>query len=64
MRRGFVANVTVGDCARLGAVVANRNSPQKRVWRPASRRFALGPPLHMGVFRDQFLVRILRIAPN
>jgi transposase len=30
---GIVVNVTAADRACLGAVVANRNSPQKHVWR-------------------------------
>src|SRR5437588_7166487 len=33
MRKGIVVNVTAGDCKRLAAIVANRNSPQKHVWR-------------------------------
>src|SRR5260221_13607043 len=33
MRKGIVVNVTAADRARLRAVVANRNSPQKHVWR-------------------------------
>src|SRR5437660_7204847 len=33
MRKGIVVNVTAGDRKRLAAVVANRNSPQKHVWR-------------------------------
>lgn len=30
MRKEIVVNVTAADCARLRAVVANRNSPQNR----------------------------------
>ena len=33
MRKGIIVNVTSADRARLRAVVANRNSPQKHVWR-------------------------------
>ena len=33
MRKGIVVNVVAADHARLEAVVANRNSPQKHVWR-------------------------------
>src|SRR5260370_37118110 len=33
MRKGIFVKVTAADRARLEAVVANRNSPQKHVWR-------------------------------
>ena len=33
MRTGIVVDVTPTDRARLAAIVANRNSPQKHVWR-------------------------------
>ena len=33
MRKGTVVNVTADDRKRLAAIVANRNSPQKHVWR-------------------------------
>jgi transposase len=33
MRQGIVVDVTAADRVRLEAVVANRNSPQKHVWR-------------------------------
>ena len=33
MRTGIIIEVSAGDRARLEAVVANRNSPQKHVWR-------------------------------
>ena len=33
MRKGIIVNATAADRARLKAVVANRNSPQKHVWR-------------------------------
>ena len=33
MRTGIVVNVTAADRKRLAAIVANRNSPQKHVWR-------------------------------
>jgi transposase len=33
MRKGIVINVSAADRARLKAVLANRNSPQKHVWR-------------------------------
>ena len=33
MRKGIAVNVTAGDRKRLAAIVANRNSPQKHVWR-------------------------------
>ena len=33
MRTGIVVNVTASDRKRLAAIVANRNSPQKHVWR-------------------------------
>ena len=33
MREGIVVEVTTGDRVRLQAVVADRNSPQKHVWR-------------------------------
>jgi transposase len=33
MRRGILVDVSADDRARLEAVVANRNSPQKHVWR-------------------------------
>src|SRR6516162_1435845 len=33
MRKGIIVNATAADRARLEAVVANRNSPQKHVWR-------------------------------
>ena len=35
MRPGIIVNVTAADRARLEAVVADRNSPQKHVWRAA-----------------------------
>ena len=33
MRKGIIVDVSTADRARLEAVVANRNSPQKHVWR-------------------------------
>jgi transposase len=33
MRKGIMVNVTAADRRRLAAIVANRNSPQKQVWR-------------------------------
>jgi hypothetical protein len=33
MRKGIVVNVTAGDRKRLVAIVADRNSAQKHVWR-------------------------------
>ncbi len=33
MRKGIVVNVKAADRGRLAAIVANRNSPQKHVWR-------------------------------
>src|ERR1700730_8700607 len=33
MRKGIIVTVTACDRARLRAVVSNRNSPQKHVWR-------------------------------
>jgi transposase len=33
MRKGIVVNVTGADRLRLAAIAANRNSPQKHVWR-------------------------------
>ena len=33
MRNGIVVDVGAEDRARLAAIVANRNSPQKHVWR-------------------------------
>ena len=33
MRKGIEIEVTAGDRARLEAIVADRNSPQKHVWR-------------------------------
>ena len=33
MRRGIVVDVSAGDRARLEAIVADRNSPQKHAWR-------------------------------
>ena len=33
MRTGIVVNVTAADRKRLAGIVANRNSPQKHVWR-------------------------------
>jgi len=33
MRKGVVVNVSVADRARLEAIVGDRNSPQKHVWR-------------------------------
>src|SRR6187549_1658691 len=33
MRKGIIVEVSAADRARLEAVVANRNSPQKHVWR-------------------------------
>ena len=33
MRTGFIIQVTAADRARLEAVIADRNSPQKHVWR-------------------------------
>ena len=35
MRPGIIVDVTAADRARLEAVVADRNSPQKHVWRAA-----------------------------
>ena len=39
MRKGIIVTVNASDRARLEAVVANRNSPQKHV-RPARRMIA------------------------
>jgi len=33
MRKGIIVDVGTEDRARLAAIVANRNSPQKQVWR-------------------------------
>jgi hypothetical protein len=33
MRKGIIVTVSAADRARMEAVAANRNSPQKRVWR-------------------------------
>src|SRR6202165_5856429 len=33
MRKGIIVTITASDRARLRAVVTNRNSPQKHVWR-------------------------------
>ena len=33
MRKGIIVEVTPADRVALDAVVANRNSPQKHVWR-------------------------------
>jgi hypothetical protein len=33
MRKGIVVHLSAADRARLGAIVADRNSPQKHVWR-------------------------------
>ena len=33
MRKGIEIEVSAGDRARLVAIVADRNSPQKHVWR-------------------------------
>jgi len=33
MRKGISVTVNAAERARLNAVVANRNSPQKHVWR-------------------------------
>jgi len=33
MRKAIVVNVKAADRGRLAAIVANRNSPQKHVWR-------------------------------
>jgi hypothetical protein len=33
MRKGIEIDVSATDCARLEAIVADRNSPQKHVWR-------------------------------
>jgi hypothetical protein len=33
MRTGITVDVSAGDRARLEAIVADRNSPQKHVWR-------------------------------
>ena len=33
MRKGILVNVTAGDRKRLAAIVADRNSAQKHVWR-------------------------------
>ena len=33
MRRGIVVDLSAGDRARLEAIVADRNSPQKYAWR-------------------------------
>jgi hypothetical protein len=35
MRPGIIVDVTVADRARLEAALADRNSPQKHVWRSA-----------------------------
>jgi len=35
MRPGIIITVTAADRARLEAIVADRNSPQKHVWRAA-----------------------------
>ena len=36
MRTGITVDVTPADRARLEAIVADRNSPQKHVWRAGS----------------------------
>ena len=33
MRQGITVQVSAGDRVRLAAIVADRNSPQKHVWR-------------------------------
>jgi DNA invertase Pin-like site-specific DNA recombinase len=33
MRKGIVVNVKASDRRRLVAIISNRNSPQKHVWR-------------------------------
>jgi hypothetical protein len=33
MRAGIVVDVTRADCRRLEAIIADRSSPQKHVWR-------------------------------
>src|SRR6202051_4280527 len=33
MRQGITVQVSEGDCERLAAIIADRNSPQKHVWR-------------------------------
>jgi len=33
MRKDIVVNVSAADRARLDAIVADRNTPQKHVWR-------------------------------
>src|SRR5215468_12235312 len=33
MREGITVEVSAADCERLAAVLADRNSPQKQVWR-------------------------------
>src|SRR6267154_1584148 len=33
MRTGIIVDVNVADRTRLGRVIADRNSPQKHVWR-------------------------------
>jgi hypothetical protein len=33
MRQGITVQVSEGDRVRLAAIVADRNSPQKHVWR-------------------------------
>jgi hypothetical protein len=33
MRKDIVVNVSAADRARLEAIVADRNAPQKHVWR-------------------------------
>ena len=35
MRPGIIVDVTAADRARLEAVMADRNSPQKHAWRVA-----------------------------
>src|SRR5687767_15621231 len=42
MRKGIVVHVKAADHRRLAAIVANRNSPQKHVWRALLTADGLG----------------------
>jgi hypothetical protein len=47
--------LTAADRARLEAVVANRNSPQKRVWRPKIKRGVFRSIVELQVAINRFL---------
>src|SRR4029450_12367458 len=62
MRKGIIVNVTSADRARLRAVVANRNSPQKHVWRNKNHPVDGGGAGHERAHAQHWARQIRRMA--